>query len=95
MPAFLTIKQFAERYGLTERAALAMVNGNQIPALNMATAGKKSGKPRWRIRESDLPEFEAARTTRAVEPSAPKVAKNRNSESGSVQFFRAGKRVRA
>ena len=96
VPAFLTLKQFCKRYAISERAALKMIANKELPAINLATAGTKSHKPRWRIRVSDLDAFEAGRTVKPAEPEVIPVRKpaRQKQESRAVTFFKNGVRVR-
>jgi excisionase family DNA binding protein len=55
-----SVREVAERYGVTAHTVLAWIQGGELRALNVgrSVAGKK---PRWRITEQALQHFERLR----------------------------------
>jgi hypothetical protein len=74
----------ASRYGVTEAAVLAWIRSDELRALNV---GRKPGskKPRWRVSEQALAEFEAGRV---VTPLVPRARRRRRAEN-VIEFYRA------
>ncbi len=92
MAKYVTLDTFCDERGLTKRVGLVMIHSRQLPAYNFASAGAKSGKPRWRILIADAEAFDASRAVKpAVKPEPRKV--QRKPDSGTIQFFKNGKRV--
>jgi excisionase family DNA binding protein len=56
----VTPPQLARRYGVHVDKIMAWIRAGELRALNLAT--RPSGRARWRIKDSDLAEFEARRT---------------------------------
>lgn len=57
-----TVKQIAERYSVKIDTALAWIHSGDLRAVNVGSKGAK--RPCWRITDSALADFEAARTCR-------------------------------
>lgn len=81
----LTIKEVAARYAVSEPTVAHWVHSGQLKAMNM---GRDPGKikPRWKITEKALAEFELARTTT---PSQPKTPRLKLRSSGARRHFYA------
>lgn len=64
-----TIEQVAQRYGVTQHTVLGWVRAGEMRAVNV---GRRPGgrRPRWRITQAALDEFEAGRTAAAPPPRA-------------------------
>jgi excisionase family DNA binding protein len=52
--------EIAERYGVDHGKVLRWIDNGQLRAVNVAT--NPGGRPRWRVPEEALAEFEVART---------------------------------
>jgi excisionase family DNA binding protein len=80
----LTVARVAERYGVTEGTVLAWISSGELKALNV---GRKPGakKPRWRVSETALEAFEAARS--AAAPAPPKARRPRRQNNDVVRFY--------
>jgi excisionase family DNA binding protein len=78
----LFIRDICERYGVTEHTVLGWIRSGQLRAVNV---GRSPGakKPRWRISEQALADFEAARTSA---PPAPRTRRGDRS-AGVVEFY--------
>jgi fermentation-respiration switch protein FrsA (DUF1100 family) len=77
-----TIADLVNRYGVTEHTVLGWIRSGELKALNVGrTPGAK--KPRWRITDQALTEFEALRTP---SPTFPR-AKMRKPPSDVVAFY--------
>lgn len=60
-----TVQEIQRRYGVTVHTVLGWIRAGELRAVNVGRApGKK--KPRWRITEHALEQFELARTARGV-----------------------------
>jgi excisionase family DNA binding protein len=61
------IRDICERYGVSEHTVLGWIRAGELRAVNV---GRSPGarKPRWRISEQALADFEAARTTTPPPP---------------------------
>lgn len=56
-----SVRELTERYAVNEHTVLAWIRSGELRAVNVGVSpGKK--KPRWRITESALAEFELSRT---------------------------------
>jgi hypothetical protein len=77
----LTVAEVATRYGVSEYTVLAWIRSGALLAMNVArTPGAK--KPRWRITQVALVEFEAART------QTPAVPRTRRKRAGdAIKFY--------
>jgi excisionase family DNA binding protein len=77
-----TVQDLCERYGVTGHTVLAWIRSGELRAVNV---GRRlgAGKPRWRITQEALTEFELLRTPTAP---APKVRRKRQPEV--IEFYR-------
>jgi len=57
--SWLTVAEIAERYRCAPEKVLGWIARGELRAVNIAS--RPGGKPRWRIQESDLAEFETSR----------------------------------
>lgn len=81
--ATLTVTDVMNRYSVTQATVLGWIANGELRAMNVGTVpGKK--KPRWRISQSALDAFEAARTSSA--PVSPTRRKRQSSDI--VEFIR-------
>ena len=78
----ITPPELAKRYRVNVDKILAWIRSGELPAINIAS--KPGGRPRWRIRESDIELFEARRS--AVAP-AKKTRRRRRRSPGVIEFF--------
>ena len=79
-----TVKQIQERYGISQHSVLYLISTNQLKAINV---GRDPGKlkPRWRITEQALREFEEAR---AASPPPPKPTRRRREQTDVIEFIK-------
>jgi excisionase family DNA binding protein len=58
----LSVKEVKDRYGVSENTVLSWIKSGQLQAINVGRtpAGKR---PRWRITQQALEEFELARSS--------------------------------
>jgi excisionase family DNA binding protein len=79
----LTVKAVAERYAVSEHTVLGWVRSGELRAINV---GRRlgAGKPRWRISELALANFELLRTPT---PPLPKI-RPRKRVGGVIEFYR-------
>jgi excisionase family DNA binding protein len=77
-----SVRDICERYGVTEHTVLGWIRTGQLRAVNV---GRSPGarKPRWRIPESAIAEFEAARTPT---PPAPQTRRGKRSAE-VIEFY--------
>ena len=78
-----TVRALADRYGTTTQTILNWIRRGELKAINIGRT-PNGRKPRWRIPESAVAEFEAARTQRAT---APVRRRKRGSDSKVVEFY--------
>ena len=80
MSARFTVRDVAERYGVSEATVLAWIATGELRAFNASrSAGSK--KPHWRISEDALTEFEARRST------APAPTRRTRRKEPTVEHF--------
>ncbi len=76
------VSDVATRLAVKPQTVLAWIRGGELAAVNVARAN--GGRPRWRIRESDLDAFLAARQP---QPAAGRPRRTRRVTTGVIQFF--------
>jgi excisionase family DNA binding protein len=78
-----TVADLCQRFGVREHTVLGWIAQGELAATNVGT---KPGlrKPRWRISEQALADFELARTTT---PPTPKVRRRRQ-DAEVVEFYK-------
>jgi excisionase family DNA binding protein len=77
-----TIREIAERCGVSVRTVRAWIRAGELKAVNMSrTPGSR--KPRWRISQAALDAFEALRTPSAPAPRTKRTKQN----NGIVSFY--------
>ncbi|MGE0378866.1 MAG: helix-turn-helix domain-containing protein [Planctomycetaceae bacterium] len=78
-----TVRDVQVRYDVTEHTVLGWIRNGELKALNVGTApGKK--KPRWRITQEALDEFELLRASQA--PPPPRKRRKRQS-TDTMKFY--------
>ena len=78
----LTVKDVAERYAVGLHTVLTWIHAGDLRAMNLGRT-MNGGKPRWRIKESDLEAFELLRM---ASPPAPKIRARRR-QPEVIQFY--------
>jgi hypothetical protein len=82
-PTF-SVKDVAERYGVEVHTVLAWIKSGELaPAVNVSRK-INSRKPRWRITQQALDDFEALR---ASTPPPPKLQRRKRAEKADVIEF--------
>lgn len=78
----LTVKELAERYAVTGQTILAWIRRGELRAINV---GRRPGakKPRWRVTQEALADFELARTPA---PPPPRTRRRRQ-QVEAVEFY--------
>jgi excisionase family DNA binding protein len=79
----LSVRDLVERYGVGEHTVLAWIASGQLRAMNV---GRRPGtkKPRWRITQQALDQFELART---ATPPPPR-ARRKKRPADVIQFYK-------
>ena len=77
-----TVKQIAERFGVGEHTVLAWLKSGELRAINVGRTAAKL-KPRWRITQEALAEFELRRQ---AEPPLPRTRRKKRS-TGVIEFY--------
>jgi excisionase family DNA binding protein len=79
----LTVKAVAERYAVSEHTVLGWVRSGELKAINV---GRRlgAGRPRWRISEQALANFELLRTPTPPVPNS----RRRSRMSEVIQFYK-------
>jgi hypothetical protein len=78
-----TPRALADRYGTTTQTILNWIRRGELKAINIGRT-PNGRKPRWRISEAAVAEFEAGRTQRVA---APVRRRKRGSGSAIVEFY--------
>lgn len=79
----LTVRDICNHFGCHEQTVLAWIHSGELKAVNVGVApGKK--KPRWRITQAALEEFEKKR---AAVPPAPTPTRRRRKSTDAVDFY--------
>jgi transposase len=80
-----TVRDIQERYGVTEHTVLGWIKAGELKAVNV---GRQPGKlkPRWRVSQSALEQFELQRTATPAMPTPRKQRKRREPEV--IQFYK-------
>jgi hypothetical protein len=80
----MTPPQLARIYGVNVQKVLLWIKNGELTAINLAA--RAGGRPRWRIRQTDVEVFEARR--QAVPPIAPQRRRQRaDKPAGWVEYF--------
>ena len=78
-----TIRDICNRFSVNEHTVLAWIHSGELKAVNVGVApGKK--KPRWRITQQALDNFE---TLRGTTPPQPITRRRKRSDHGVTQFY--------
>jgi excisionase family DNA binding protein len=80
----LQVKEVASRCGVGVHTVLAWIRSGELRAMNMGRtlAGRK---PRWRVRPTDLANFEMVRE---AGPRTPKPRRGRRQQESVIQFYK-------
>jgi excisionase family DNA binding protein len=78
----LSIRDVCERYTVSERTVLDWLHSGQLRGLNVGRR-PDAGKPRWRISEEALAEFEASRTPTLPPP----VSRRKRKLADVIEFY--------
>jgi excisionase family DNA binding protein len=83
MPRTLSVRDLCERYGVSEHTVLGWIRSGELRAVNV---GRRPGarKPRWRITQETLEQFELARTPTPPPPRA----RRRKRPPDVIEFYR-------
>jgi excisionase family DNA binding protein len=83
MPSTYSVRETSERYGVTAHTVLVWIRSGELKALNVGRRADAK-KPRWRITEQALAEFESKRS-----PAPPvRRAKRRKRPAGVIEFYK-------
>jgi len=63
----LSVRDVCERYGVSEHTVLSWIRAGELRAVNVGRRALAK-KPRWRITQEALEEFEQARTPAPLPP---------------------------
>ncbi|MCA9246666.1 MAG: helix-turn-helix domain-containing protein [Planctomycetales bacterium] len=77
-----TPPQVARHYGVSADKITRLIEAGELQAINLASPG--CTRPRWRITEAHLEEFERRR---AAVPPEPKPKRRRRQRAGVKEFF--------
>jgi len=77
------VNDLMQRYSVTQATVLGWIHRGELPAINVGTQPGKS-KPRWRVTEEALKEFEAKR---AATPAPPRKQRRRKKQNDAVTFY--------
>lgn len=75
------VREVRERYGVGEHTVLKWIRGGELKAIDVSRT--PGGKPKWRITEQALAEFEALRTPT---PPLPRAARRKRT-ADVVEFY--------
>lgn len=81
MKVTLSPQQYAKRLGIDRGKVIKWIDGGQLAAINAAT--NPNGRPRWRIPEEAIEDFERRRANPAAAPT-----QRRATPTGIVRNFR-------
>ncbi len=79
--AHLTPPAIGRRYGISPDKVVGWIRSGELRAVNVATTS--TGRPRWRVSEADLADFE---TRRSAQP-APRTSRRRRRDPAVIEFF--------
>jgi hypothetical protein len=80
-----TIRDICNRFNVNEHTVTAWIRRGELIAVNVGTApGLK--KPRYRITEASLANFELLRST-SPPPLTPKRRRKRDPKEGTIDFY--------
>ena len=83
MPSTFSVRDLMERFGVSEHTVLMWIKSGELRAVNVGrTPGAK--KPRWRVRQEDIAQFELGREA-GPPPTKPTRRKKQSSEV--IQFY--------
>lgn len=83
MSSTTSVAELAERWGCRQDHVLALIKSGQLRAVNLAL-DPSGRRPRWRINEGDVIEFEQRRASGKPEP---KQKRRRSDSRDVVEFF--------
>ena len=79
--ANITPPALARRYGVSAEKIIGWIRSGELRAVNVAA--KPSGRPRWRISESDIEHFEVRRAAVTTKTTR----RRRKPAAGIIEFF--------
>ena len=82
MCSTLSVRDVCDRYGVSEHTVLAWIRSGELRAVNVGRR-PQAGKPRWRVTQEALEQFELART---FLPPPPR-ARRKRAEAGVITFY--------
>lgn len=81
------VRQLVERYEVTQTTVLHWIASGQLRAINVGVDPGKQ-KPRWRITEEALREFELARSTSPPPTPSPRKRRKATTATTDVVFYK-------
>jgi excisionase family DNA binding protein len=78
-----TVQDIQRRYNVTVHTVLQWIHSGELKAVNVGRT-PEGKKPRWRVSEQALAEFEAKRTSM---PAVPR-AKRRKRPADVIEFYK-------
>lgn len=81
----MTTQEVADRWGVTTAHVVALIHSGELKGFNVS-AGPLRKKPRWRIHEADVVDFERRRS--GAEPKKPQPKRRRQPTAEIVEFFK-------
>jgi excisionase family DNA binding protein len=85
MSSTLSVKDLCDRYGITEHTVLGWIRSGELRAVNVGRAPGKI-KPRWRITQDALDDFERLRSNAQAVAVAPRRRKRHEPEV--IEFYK-------
>jgi excisionase family DNA binding protein len=77
-----TVEDLTNRFGVTVHTVLTWIHSGELKAVNVGRT-RSGKKPRWRVTEQALAEFEAFRTPTPPPPRG----KHRKRPEGVIHFY--------
>lgn len=80
-----SVKDLTKKFGVGEATVLRWILSGQLKAMNVGRM-PGLGKPRWRITEKALADFESARSTTV--PARPTVRRTKRKSPEVIEFYK-------